>query len=251
MIEPTTKITNTTATSIQNPSLRKKWYCRSLPAPEYSHATYKVACLKFGAKGNRSSLASQILGRGNALAWDDGETFEFFTPGVMLSAHSKLKNSMRNWLVGYVVFALMYTIIVGVIFVADWPTLQHPRLYGTLEDKLPENLRSYIRKVESRSPSGDETPFVIRNPANTRQAVSVGATITMINGHVIVLEQDAGEEIVQEIAQQYLDLLENYVGRASNNHIIRLFSVLFMPLLTFIIFGYFARWLWIKLLRLQ
>jgi hypothetical protein len=159
---------------------------------------------------------------------------------------------MRSWLVGFVVFGIAYAIFVIAIFAVNWPTLQNPRLYTTLESKLSDSIRDSVVKVVRHSafPKVDSN-FIIEDQAYELEDGSLTSTIAIINGHLIVLRMNTTVEEARVIAQQYVSLIESRVERKSREQLTQLLGVLFIPLGIFVFFTFPARWLWNQLLKLH
>ena len=159
---------------------------------------------------------------------------------------------MRSWLVGFVVFGIAYAIFVIAIFAVNWPTLQNPRLYTTLESKLSDSVRgSVVRVVRHADFPEIDSNFVIEEQAYELEDGSLTSTIAIINGHLIVLRMNTNFEEAKVIAQQYVSLIESRVERKSREQLGQLLGVLFIPLGIFIFFTFPARWLWNQLLKLH
>ena len=159
---------------------------------------------------------------------------------------------MRSWLVGFIVFGIAYAVFVIAIFAVNWPTLENPRLYTTLESKLSDSVRASVVKVVRHSafPETDAN-FVIEEQAYELEDGYLTSAITIINGHLIVLRKNTTFEQASVIAQQYVGLIESRVERNSREQLTRLLGVLFIPLGVFIFFTFPARWLWNQLLKLH
>ncbi len=159
---------------------------------------------------------------------------------------------MRSWLLGFIVFGIAYAVFVIAIFAANWPTLENPRLYATLESKLSDSVRTLVVKVVRHSafPETDSN-FVIEEQAYELEDGYLTSAITIINGHLIVLRKNTTSEQASVIAQQYVGLIESRVERKSREQLNQLLGVLFIPLGIFIFFTFPARWLWNQLLKLH
>jgi hypothetical protein len=159
---------------------------------------------------------------------------------------------MRSWLVGFIVFGIAYAIFVIAIFAVNWPTLQNPRLYSTLESKLSDSIRGSVVKVVRHSAFPEvDSNFTIEEQAYELEDGSLTSTIAIINGHLIVLRMNTTLEEARVIAQQYVSLIESRVERKSREQLTQLLGVLFIPLGIFIFFTFPARWLWNQLLKLH
>jgi len=159
---------------------------------------------------------------------------------------------MRSWLIGFVVFGIAYAVFVIAIFAVNWPTLKNPRLYNTLEIKLSDSVRASVVKVVRHSSFPEvDSNFVIEEQAYELEDGSLTATITIINGHLIVLRKNTTIEQARVIAQQYVGLIKSRVERNSRGQLNQLLGVLFIPLGIFIFFTFPARWLWNQLLKLH
>ena len=98
---------------------------------------------------------------------------------------------MRSWLVGFVVFGIAYAIFVIAIFAVNWPTLQNPRLYTTLESKLSDSVAGSVVKVVRHADFPEiDSNFVIEEQAYELEDGSLTSTIAIINGHLIVLRMN-------------------------------------------------------------
>jgi len=161
---------------------------------------------------------------------------------------------MPNWLAGFVTFGIMYAVFVAGIYIWDWPTMQHSRLYGTLEHKLPEKLSGSVLKVLPNTAPAEldgGSLFVVNERAYQLNDNSMTTTIAVVNGHLIVLMNDTPVDTANEIGQQYVGLVKAHVEKLAKTHQISLISVLFIPLFLFTLFAVGARWLWNKLLLLH
>ncbi|MDZ7685762.1 MAG: hypothetical protein U5O39_12770 [Gammaproteobacteria bacterium] len=153
---------------------------------------------------------------------------------------------MRSWLIGFVVFGLAYAVIVAGIGVYTWPTLDTAR-HGTFEDDLAAVHRTAVDsvRVERNSHQADEAHRYSLTLNEDVQAIH------MVNGHVIVLEPGTSRETAVAIAEAYLDRIEHYLTEARVSQTRRLIAILFVPLVTFMFFAWFARILWNKLLQVH
>ena len=159
---------------------------------------------------------------------------------------------MRNWLVGFVVFGIAYAVFVIAIFAVNWPTLENPRLYTTLESKLSDSVRDSVIKVVRRSAFPEiDSNFSVNEQAYELEDGSLTSTIAIINGHLIILQMNTTAEQARVVAQQYVGLIESRVARKSREQLSQLLGVLFIPLGVFIFFTFPARWLWNQLLKLH
>lgn len=159
---------------------------------------------------------------------------------------------MRSWLIGFIVFGIAYAVFVIAIFAANWPTLENPGLYATLESKLSDSVRALVVKVVRHSafPETDSN-FVIEEQEYELEDSSLTSVIKIINGHLIVLQKNTTIEQARVIAQQYVGLIESRVEKNSRKKLTDLLGVLFIPLGIFIFFTFPARWLWNQLLKLH
>ena len=162
---------------------------------------------------------------------------------------------MRSWLAGFVTFAIVYTLFIVAMFAVDWPTLQQPHLYNTMENRLPESVLGPVLKVlvksEQLSKIDDESTYKISGQSFQLNDGSLTDAIVVVNGNVIVLKKNTPPDVATEIAIQYVGLLENHVRKVANDYANRLVFLLLVPLTLFAMFAFFSRWLWNKLLKLR
>ena len=162
---------------------------------------------------------------------------------------------MQSWLAGFLTFGFMYTLFIVTMFVVDWPTLKQPHLYNTMESKLPESVLDSVLKVlvnsEQVSNIEDEATYKISGQSFQLNDGSFNDAIVVANGNVIVLKKNTPPDVATDIAIQYVGLLENHVEKVANDYANRLALLLLIPLTLLVIFAFFSRWLWNKLLQLR
>jgi len=152
---------------------------------------------------------------------------------------------MRSWLVGFVMFGLAYAVLVVGMTIYTWPTA---RDVPTLEDELPRELEA--RVVEALAVSGPtpQSPYALDYiPVEGHDHPA----IRFANGHTLMLEAGLPEREVEAVAQRYVELIDYHVTEARISQVERSLVVLLVPLLTFGLFAWLARWLWNRLARIQ
>ena len=150
---------------------------------------------------------------------------------------------MRSWLAGFLVFAAAYAGFVSAIFLHNWPTLEDPHLYRTLESDLTK-ATSVIRVFKNRQQFEATGRYRITDQSYELKNGSHVGTILMVNGNVVVLNENTTREDAQEIAEEYVALLETHVLKLSGQHRVQMLQVILIPLTILTFFIFLARWVW-------
>ena len=159
---------------------------------------------------------------------------------------------MRSWLTGFLAFGLAYTAFVTAIYVNDWPTFANPHLYGTLEAKLSDSNRESVLKA-SKSASlvnhASDALYVLVNDG--KQDGSFISSIVLTNRHTLWLKPKTTPGTAENIAGEYVGLVNAHVKKTSQKHEAQMYTVLLIPLILLTLFAFFARWLWNKISKLD
>jgi len=149
-----------------------------------------------------------------------------------------------RWLTGFIVFGLAYGIMVFAIFVKNWPSLEQPRLYGTLEQHLSTASQSAVIRIVKNPQLGTQGERYIVRPPNVLADGSFAREVIAPNGDTIVLDQNTSDEAANKIAEEYVDLLQIRVDGLGAELKVQMFFVILIPILLLILFAFFSRWIW-------
>lgn len=149
-----------------------------------------------------------------------------------------------RWLTGFVVFGVAYAILVFGFFVKDWPSLEQPRLYGTLEQQLAVHARSVVISIEKNPRTGTQGQRYVMSQSGSLVDGSLSWQVIVPNGDTIVFDQTTSEDLAKKIAEEYVGLLQMRVDRLDKDLKIQMFFVIVMPITLLIFFAFLSRWIW-------
>ena len=155
-----------------------------------------------------------------------------------------------RWLTGFIVFGIAYALLVLAIFVKNWPSLEQPRLYGTLEQHLSTASQSAVIRIVKNPQLGTQGERYIVKKSNALADGSFAREVIAPNGDTIVLDQNTSDEAANKIAEEYVDLLQMRVDGLGAELKVQMFIVILIPILLLILFAFFSRWIWNRIPKL-
>ena len=156
-----------------------------------------------------------------------------------------------RWLAGFLVFGLAYALFVSLIFWQNWPTMENPHLYGTLEAERSAPAQDAVTRVikESLAVTGSTSTYQIHHQSFEFENDLVSAVV-VANGHVLILNYETTENQANNIAKEYVGLVSAHIQQKALEHKNQIVLVIFIPLLLLSGFAWLARkiWSWVSAL---
>ncbi|MBT5201820.1 MAG: hypothetical protein HOL98_00050 [Gammaproteobacteria bacterium] len=149
-----------------------------------------------------------------------------------------------RWLTGFIVFGIAYAIMVSAFFVKNWPTLEQPRLYGTLEQQLAVDSRSAVISIEKNPRTGTQGQRYVMSQSGSLAEGSLSWKVIVPNGDTIVFDQTTSEDLAKKVAEEYVGLLQARVDRLDKDLKVQMFFVIVIPITLLILFAFLSRWIW-------
>ena len=156
-----------------------------------------------------------------------------------------------RWLTGFIVFGIAYAILVSAIFVKNWPTLEQPRLYGTLEQQLSVKSRAAVISVEKNPRTRTQGQRYVMGRLGSLVDGSLTWQVIVPNGDTLVFDQTASEDLVKKVAEEYVGLLQARVDRFDKDVKVQMFVVIVLPITLLILFAFFSRWIWNRIPKIR
>ena len=150
-----------------------------------------------------------------------------------------------RWFAGILVFGLAYALFVSLIFWQNWPTMENPHLYGTLEDQLSSPAQDAITRVikDASAVKSTTSVYQIHHQSFDLENDLVSA-IVVVNGHVLILNKDTSESQASDIAEEYVSLISTHVKQKALDHKNQIVLVIFIPLILLSGFAWLSRKIW-------
>ena len=156
-----------------------------------------------------------------------------------------------RWLTGFIVFGIAYAILVSAIFVKNWPTLEQPRLYATLEQQLSVKSRAAVISVEKNPRTSTQGQRYVMGRLGSLVDGSLTWQVIVPNGDTLVFDQTASEDLVKKVAEEYVGLLQARVDRFDKDVKVQMFVVIVIPITLLILFAFFSRWIWNRIPKIR
>jgi hypothetical protein len=149
-----------------------------------------------------------------------------------------------RWLTGFIVFGIAYAMLVSAFFVMNWPSLEQPRLYGTLEQQLSVNSRSAVISIEKNPRKGTQGQRYVMGQSDSLVDGGPSWQVIVPNGDTIVFDQTTSEDFAKDIAEEYVGLLQTRVDQLDKDLKVQMFFVIVIPITLLILFAFLSRWIW-------